>query len=56
MKIGFSGLIPQGNVYLKTALVEAANAAAKAKGIYLRGYKRAAVSHVFPPDRLQRIG
>jgi transposase len=27
--------IPKGNVYLKTALVEAANAAAKAKGTYL---------------------
>jgi transposase len=46
--------IPKGNVYLKTALVEAANAAAKAKGTYLRdkfyrlkarrGYKRAAVA------------
>jgi transposase len=45
---------PKGNVYLKTALVEAANAAAKAKGTYLRdkffrlkarrGYKRAAVA------------
>ena len=44
----------KGNVYLKTALVEAANAAAKAKGTYLRdkfyrlkarrGYKRAAVA------------
>jgi transposase len=49
-----SGRIPKGNVYLKTALVEAANAAAKAKGTYLRdkfyrlkarrGYKRAAVA------------
>jgi transposase len=49
-----SSRIPQGNVYLKTALVEAANAAAKAKGTYLRdkffrlkarrGYKRAAVA------------
>jgi len=28
--------IPKGNVYLKTALVEAANAAARAKGTYLR--------------------
>jgi transposase len=46
--------IPKGNVYLKTALVEAANAAAKAKGTYLRdkfyrlkarrGYKRATVA------------
>jgi transposase len=46
--------IPKGNVYLKTTLVEAANAAAKAKGTYLRdkfyrlkarrGYKRAAVT------------
>jgi len=46
--------IPKGNVYLKTALVEAANAAARAKGTYLRdkfyrlkarrGYKRAAVA------------
>jgi len=43
--------IPKGNVYLKTALVEAANAAAKPKGTYLRdkfyrlkarrGYERA---------------
>ncbi len=43
-----------GNVYLKTALVEAAHAAARAKGTYLRekfyrlkarqGYKRAAVA------------
>ena len=42
--------IPKGNVYLKTALVEAANAAARTKGTYLRdkfyrlkarrGYKR----------------
>jgi len=49
-----SGRIPKGNVYLKTALVEAANAAAKAKGTYLRdkfyrlkarrGYKRATVA------------
>ena len=48
-----SSRIPKGNVYLKTALVEAANAAAKAKGTYLRdkfyrlkarrAYKRAAV-------------
>jgi transposase len=46
--------IPKGNVHLKTALVEAAHAAAKAKGTYLRdkfyrlkarrGYKRAAVA------------
>jgi transposase len=46
--------IPKGNVYLKTALVEAANSAARAKGTYLRdkfyrlkarrGYKRAAVA------------
>jgi transposase len=46
--------IPKGNVYLKTALVEAANAAARTKGTYLRdkfyrlkarrGYKRAAVA------------
>src|SRR5437588_10129527 len=46
--------IPKGNVYLKTALVEAAHAAAKAKGTYLRdkfyrlkarrGLKRAAVA------------
>jgi transposase len=45
-----SSRIPKGNVYLKTALVEAANSAAKAKGTYLRdkfyrlkarrGYKR----------------
>ena len=49
-----SGRIPKGNVYLKTALVEAANAAAKAKGTSLRdkfyrlkarrGYKRATVA------------
>lgn len=49
-----SSRIPKGNVYLKTALVEAANAAARAKGTYLRdkfyrlkarrGYKRAAVA------------
>jgi hypothetical protein len=31
-----SSRIPKGNVYLKTALVEAANAAAEAKGTYLR--------------------
>jgi transposase len=49
-----SGRIPKGNVYLKTALAEAANSAARAKGTYLRdkfyrlkarrGYKRAAVA------------
>jgi transposase len=49
-----SSRIPKGNVYLKTALVEAANCAARAKGTYLRdkfyrlkarrGYKRAAVA------------
>lgn len=49
-----SGRIPRGNVYLKAALVEAANAASRAKGTYLkdkffrmkarRGYKRAAVA------------
>ena len=49
-----SSRIPKGNVYLKTALVEAANAAARAKGTYLRdkfyrlkarrGYKPAAVA------------
>lgn len=49
-----SSRITKGNVYLKAALVEAANAAAKAKGTYLRdkfyrlkarrGYKRAAVA------------
>ena len=49
-----SSRIPKGNVYLKTALVEAANSAAKAKGTYRRdkfyrlkarrGYKRAAVA------------
>jgi transposase len=49
-----SSRIPKGNVYLKTALVEAASAAARAKGTYLRdkfyrlkarrGYKRAAVA------------
>ena len=49
-----SSHISKGNVYLKTALVEAANAAARAKGTYLRdkfyrlkarrGYKRAAVA------------
>ena len=49
--------VPKGNVYLKTGLVEAANAASRAKGTYLRdkfyrlkarrGYKRAtmAVAH-----------
>jgi transposase len=46
--------IPKGNVYLKTALVEAATAAARTKGSYLRdkfyrlkarrGYKRAVVA------------
>jgi transposase len=46
--------IPKGNVYLKTALVEAAHGAAHSKGTYLRdkfyrlksrrGYKRAAVA------------
>jgi transposase len=45
---------PSGNVYLKSGLVEAANAAARAKGTYLRdkffrlkarrGYKRAVVA------------
>lgn len=52
-----SGRIGKGNVYLKTALVEAANAAARQKGSYLkdkfyrlkarRGYKRAlmAIAH-----------
>ena len=49
-----SSRIPKGNVYLKTAVVEAANSAARAKGTYLRdkfyrlkarrGYKRAAVA------------
>jgi transposase len=49
-----SSRIPSGNVYLKSALVEAANAAARAKGTYLRdkffrlkarrGHKRAAVA------------
>jgi len=49
-----SSRIPKGNVYLTTALVEAAHAAAKAKGTYLRdkfyrlkarrGLKRAAVA------------
>jgi transposase len=49
-----SSRIPKGNVYLKTALVEAANSAARAKGTYLRdkffrlkarrGYKRAVVA------------
>jgi len=49
-----SSRIPKGNVYLKKALVEAANSAAKAKGTYLRdkfyrlkarrGYKRAAMA------------
>jgi len=49
-----SSRITKGNVYLKSALVEAANSAAKAKGTYLRdkfyrlkarrGYKRAAVA------------
>jgi len=31
-----SSRIPKGNVYLKTALVEAAHAAARTKGTYLR--------------------
>jgi transposase len=49
-----SSRVPSGNVYIKSALVEAANAAARAKGTYLRdkffrlkarrGYKRAAVA------------
>lgn len=49
-----SSHITKGNVFLKAALVEAANAAARAKGTYLRdkfyrlkarrGYKRAAVA------------
>jgi len=49
-----SGRISRGDVYLKSALVEAANAAARAKGTYLRdkfyrlkarrGYKRALVA------------
>ena len=52
-----SSRIPTGNVYLKTALVEAARAAALAKGTYLRdkfyrlkargGYKRAAVAKAY---------
>jgi transposase len=52
-----SNRVPKGNVYLKAGLVEAANAASRAKGTYLRdkfyrlkarrGYKRAtmAVAH-----------
>jgi transposase len=52
-----SSRIPKGNLYLKTGLVEAANAASRARGTYLRdkfyrlkarrGYKRAtmAVAH-----------
>jgi transposase len=49
-----SSRVPRGNVYLKAALVEAANASARAKGTYLRdkffrlkarrGYKRAVVA------------
>jgi transposase len=49
-----SSRVPRGNIYLKAALVEAANAASHAKGTYLRdkffrlkarrGYKRAAVA------------
>jgi len=49
-----SSRIPKGNMYLKTALVEASHAAAHTKGTYLRdkffrlkarrGYKRAAVA------------
>ncbi len=49
-----SSHIPSGNVYLKSGLVEAANAAARSKGTYLRdkffrlkarrGYKRAVVA------------
>ena len=51
-----SSRIPSGNVYLTSALVEAANAAARAKGFYRRdkffrlkarrGYKRAVVAVV----------
>jgi transposase len=49
-----SSRVPKSNMYLKTALVEAANAAARAKGTYLRdkfyrlkarrGYKRASMA------------
>src|SRR5207245_10667849 len=49
-----SSRIPSGNVYRKSGLVEAANAAGRAKGTYLRdkffrlkarrGYKRAVVA------------
>src|SRR6201993_1836566 len=49
-----SSRVPRGNIYLKAALVEAANAASRAKGTYLRdkffrlkarrGYKRATVA------------
>jgi transposase len=49
-----SSRVPRGNIYLKAALVEAANAASRAKGTYLRdkffrlkarrGYKRAVVA------------
>jgi len=49
-----SSRVPKGNVYLKTGLVEAANAASRARGTYLRdkfyrlkarrGYKRATVA------------
>ena len=49
-----SSRMPKGNVYLKTALVEVANAASRAKGTYLRekfyrlkarrGYKRATIA------------
>jgi transposase len=59
-----SSRIPKGNVYLKTALVEAANSAAKAKGTYLRdkfyrlkarrGYKRAAVATNEPWSSMRR--
>ena len=45
-----SSCIPKGNVYLKTALVEAANAAARAKGTYLRDKFFRASSNDFGRD------
>jgi hypothetical protein len=62
-----SSRIPSGNVYLKSALVEAANAAARAKGTYLRdkffrlkarrGYKRSvvAIAHKILEQKLRLI-
>src|SRR5262252_132849 len=42
-----SSRVPSGNVYLKSGLVEAANAAARAKGTYLRDkfFRLVAIAH-----------